>query len=289
MGTDIVKVVVEDKQYLKQQTREYENSVHKRVDDIARLLAKTPKPAKFRILDCIGYVHNPSQASYSFLLKVPSTYSLTTPPQSLQSVLSNPMPALTVRFAMATSFATSLLYLHASGILHKSLASTAVIFFTKPSCSTPDLLVPYISGFDYARFSGAEHRSEHLLPQTGATMYTHPEYMFSDSQRYKTIYDIYSMGLLLFEIALWQPLCDIIPGVTDRKEVLRLLLTDKLKLALPLVGEIFTAVIARCLTGNIESLGRPEFILVHKGQEDQDKIQQAFVRNIVEQLESCIA
>lgn len=44
-------------------------------------------------------------------------------------------------------------------------------------------------------------------------MYRHPNYQGEAAQGYKVQYDVYSVGLVLVEIALWMPLGSFLEGM----------------------------------------------------------------------------
>lgn len=89
---------------------------------------------------------------------------------------------------------------------------------------------PTLIGFDYSRPDRADQRSERIQSHGGSAgidLYVHPDYQQpmtavkattiastqttenknGDDARFKRSYDIYALGLLLIEVALWQPIC----------------------------------------------------------------------------------
>src|SRR5204863_3854089 len=159
-------VLLEDKPYPKERDQEYEQFVHKRVYEIAKLLGRTPKPIKFRALDCLGYIHDRLRGCYSFIFQLPPGFDHSRSPVTLNSLWSESSQdrisnlALGQRFAIARAAATSLLYLHACGILHKALHSHNILFFQKIGETLPDLSSPFLLGYDYARPHGTTFKSE---------------------------------------------------------------------------------------------------------------------------------
>jgi hypothetical protein len=73
---------------------------------------------------------------------------------------------------------------------------------------------PLVCGFDYTR-----HESEwatidkaSLAGEVGAAMSRFPAYQGDAAEGYRVGYDVYSVGLVLVEIALWMPLESLLKG-----------------------------------------------------------------------------
>jgi hypothetical protein len=292
-------VLLEDKYYPKDRDIAYDQFVHKRVYEIAKLLARTPKPSKFRALDCLGYVHDRLRGCYSFIFQLPPDFDHARSPVSLAALWAEssqqriPNLGLGKRFAIARAAATSLLYLHACGILHKALHSGNILFFQRIGQTGPDLSSPFLLGYDYARPHGLAFKSEANDPVELREDQTcvHPDYDLSAKRRYLKAYDIYGLGVLLLEIGIWKSARTLIPPNTARLDARTILINEALNLQ-HLVGEVFAGVVARCLTGDIYSERTPsEFVSLAGDEEDRFdvEIQNAFVHNIVEPLDKCYA
>ena len=64
---------------------------------------------------------------------------------------------------------------------------------------------PFILGFAFSR----PHEvgiSDEVKAGKELEIYQHPEYTSKNRKEYQLRYDLYSIGLLLFEIAKWKPL-----------------------------------------------------------------------------------
>lgn len=292
-------VLLEDKYYPKERDQAYDQFVHKRVYEIAKLLALTPKPTKFRALDCLGYVHDRGRACYSFIFQLPANVDNSKVPVSLNVLWSEssqqriPDPPLGRRFDIARAVSASLLYLHACGILHKALHSSNILFFQKTGEALPDLASPFLLGYDYARPHGTAFKSEaaDFVKSQDDQYFVHPDYHPHTKRGYLKVYDMYGLGVLLLEIALWKSAKTLIPPNTGRSEARMILINQTLTLQ-PLVGVIFAGVVARCLTGNIYDEGTAVETLSttrDEGDRLEFEIQGAFVRNIIEPLDKCYA
>ena len=139
-------------------------------------------------------------------------------------------PPLELRLRLASTLCTTLSELYLSGWLHKGIRADNILFpaagaILQPSSSHPPptaaaemariLAAPLVCGFDYSR-----HESEWATidkartagGDVGAAMYRHPNYQGEAAQGYKVQYDIYAVGLVLVEIALWTPLGAFLEG-----------------------------------------------------------------------------
>jgi hypothetical protein len=161
-------------------------------------------------------------------------------------------PSLSDRFHLALLLATSFLELHNVAWLHKYFNSHNVLFFTNTEHKI-SYAKPYITGFDFSRQDKAGQIS---LPmrKSPLDLYRHPELRrpTSDPRAISTFtrqHDVYSLGLVLFEIGMWRRLEDFSKpnmGVEDfRRRILEHLQGD---IALRM-GDIYQRVIAKCISG----------------------------------------
>jgi len=112
--------------------------------------------------------------------------------------------------------------LHAVDWLHKGLRSHNVIFFPADESEGSDddtdrnesiaFQHPYISGFDYSRPAQNEDLTEKPPENAAYDLYRHPRVHGSGPKDtpYKKSYDVYSLGVILLEIAYWKPIDDIL-------------------------------------------------------------------------------
>ncbi|EXJ53414.1 uncharacterized protein A1O5_13348 [Cladophialophora psammophila CBS 110553] len=302
-------VVLEDKSYASNNDGEF---TEKRVQEISQILAVTPKPEKLRILDCLGYVPMRQRGCFTFIYNFPTWADPTQKPISLAEILpsgtnSLKKPPLGTRFDLARSLASSLLLLQACGILHKGLKPENIVFFRLSPKPEYDLSRPYIVGFDYARLHMTRFVSDDMELRECDLSYAHPAYNFTRSQRYVEIFDIYSLGILLLQVGLWMDLFSILKEWTeaDEKEPtsrvdLQQAIIHQIRKLEPEVGEIFTRVVARCVTSDLGNEGLATEInhsaietFLRELQIDtskaHDEVQRNLERNIVLTLEKCIA
>jgi len=153
--------------------------------------------------------------------------------------------ALDERLKLAHKLAEAVVFLHAAGFLHKNITSSSAVALRKSrprrakrpaSTSGPNALKPppprpldevYLMGFELVRGIESRTYKEGTAvfgpePTTGGddavqrvdsasiwtrAIYMHPERLKgADSPKYQKSHDIYSLGVVLLEIGLWEPL-----------------------------------------------------------------------------------
>ncbi|KAF8459882.1 hypothetical protein BDZ91DRAFT_740984 [Kalaharituber pfeilii] len=72
---------------------------------------------------------------------------------------------------------------------------------------------PYLVGFEYARFDATSEVSEQPSSNPEHDIYRHPLAIGDYCESFSRVFDIYSLGLVLVEIALWRPLRKIVSKV----------------------------------------------------------------------------
>lgn len=183
----------------------------KRVEELVSLL-KSDKPKQFCAPQCLGFFDDrddtkDSQHDARFGLVFAKAEKSSLPVSLRQIISKRPKASLTDRVSLAHKISTCVLYLHAVNWLHKGLRSDSVMFI-------PDdfgLDMPYVAGFEYARpdrdgetTTGGVEVNDYVM------LYVHPSYQGSDAKgTYRKTFDIYSLGIILLEIAYWKRIEDI--------------------------------------------------------------------------------
>ena len=184
-----------------------------RVDKLVALLSDVSKPDLLRVPQCVGYfdsprckVNNYRTDRLGFVFERPSPWSAG--PISLKAlIMLRTKPLLTERIALAKAIATCLMSLHSVNWLHKGIRSQNVLFFPQDD-ATIEYSCPYLSGFGYARPAFRDDMTEMISEDPEADMYRHPSTHglgpWEGRQGFKRTFDIYSLGIVLIEIATWQ-------------------------------------------------------------------------------------
>lgn len=240
-----------------------------RMELLAEALHKTPKPAGFRVLDCIGFVESMDcPIGYGFLYVFPKspTGAKLVPQTLLNSFLRKSKsrrtvgfkPLLGARFRLASILVSCLAELHTVGFLHKNINSSNIIFFkedTELQSSLRSFEEPYLINFRHSRPGGESFETEGLVGEEGDDVYRHPDY--NGKSRFQEIYDYYSIGLVLLEIGLWEPLqwlSDRYPTATP-SEFRENLSKSHVGPLGQIMGETYRNIVQICLDGNFDKLG----------------------------------
>jgi hypothetical protein len=236
---------------------------------------------------------------------------------------SSSTPSLTQRAALALAVAENIERLHAVNWLHKGLRSYNILFFPRDDGVVSigqdrhsdahnargldldsrriDFGRPILSGFDYSRPTSEKHWTEKAARNPAHDIYRHPDvqtdYGAADGRAaFKKSYDYYSLGIVLLEIARWQPV-DSVLGVELETASLKHTMPARRRLlhnephilqdARACMGDIMHSVIQACLTG-------PDAFGLDEASDETDpdvavRLQRAFYSRVVEKLQTiCI-
>ena len=242
------------------------DSMTRDVRDLARKLSAVD-PFTFGILRCRGVVRvlEPSggrPSSFDFVFQIPK--ELSNEPSSLRGYLSSQCShTLTDRFQLAKQLAKSVSYVHTLGFVHKNVRPETVLGF-QANDSAFGLF--FLVGFENMRtVDGRTRRSGDSSWEKN--LYRHPHRQgLCPEEIYIMQHDIYSLGVCLLEVGLWEsfvsykddvtaPLPTAALGVTldspkFRQPVLmKEHLTTLAKQHLPKrMGERYVEVVVNCLT-----------------------------------------
>lgn len=180
-------------------------TVKARVNQLASIL-DTSGLNKLGTLPFKGLVHQPELGRHAFVFEIPEDAE-PSDPISLHSIIeSRRSLSLSTRFKIAQRIALSLGNFHADGWIHKGVRSQSVVFFNHREEETTGqdnlCYVPYLVNFEYSRPNGA---SSTLAAYTSEVdPYLHADLQGSFRPPHSKTHDIYSLGVILLEIAVWQ-------------------------------------------------------------------------------------
>ena len=269
----------------------WNHMIEGRVKELAILLGSGDKPNEFRSLHCLGYFDDPEEDQYRYGLVYAKPEDVTTAKAvSLLDLLTiGVKPSLTARTKLAHAVASSLLYLHAVDWLHKSLRSDSILFFVPPG-NEPDYSNPTLAGFDYARPDRPGEQTDPPPEDSEHDMYRHPDSLNRASLRSRKAYDVYSLGIVLVEIAHWKRIDDIVKIPEEIRAANRtirnirtILLRDHSRKEIEAsIGDEYSQVVRICLTNNEE---------VHDEAREEDSTLgahslQVFMEQVVDKLGS---
>ena len=263
-----------------------------RIKKLAALLGSHDKPPQFNAPHCLGYFQDDTSDRYGFLYSKPPNVAPETAPTALLQLIQSSEhkpPSLTKRISLAHAIARCLMYLHSVNWLHKGLRSNNVIFFVAPG-EVPEYDQPLIAGFEYARPDFPDEATEPPPEHSEHDFYRHPDVIRRTMSRSQKSHDIYSLGVVLVEIAYWKPISKIVDFSGDSKaarsrvrKIRSLLLTaDFLESIASAIGEVYAETVEKCLTGE-QKFGVPKDC----DQSDAEvglRIQEAFAEHVVGRL-----
>jgi hypothetical protein len=288
--------------------------MEERVRKLAKLLSQPAKPREFRAPRCLGYLCEMDEADeprYGFVYEVPAQEKPASSEQRMNNLrqlfLTTPCPSLTKRMRLASMIAESLFYLHAVNWLHKGLRSKGIVFFTDANQKQTELSSPVVSGFDFSRPDLPEEITVRHPSNIFDDLYRHPERLkdaSASTPRSQKSHDVYSLGIILLEIAFWQPI-EVVMGIAmDRKSARSLvrkiresildrrdgIMVGKQSTMAGLegrVGEVYAEVVRRCVQGG-EAIGvdvDAEGAEMETNAKTEVKMQQVFFGEILGKLQ----
>ncbi|OGM45875.1 hypothetical protein ABOM_006045 [Aspergillus bombycis] len=186
----------------------------KYVRRLALLLSKMDDPS-FHTLPWQGLLPWRERSLFGFVYKYPVPTeqlmgSLRYEP--LCSVIQcSAIAPLSHRVKIGKDMAETVLQLHTAGWLHKGIRSENILaFFAQNEELLPEKA--HLVGFEYARPDSKDGLAITQLPcdSLGADQYRHPKARGAHRKSYRKAFDLYALGCVLLELALWKPLATIL-------------------------------------------------------------------------------
>ena len=115
------------------------------------------------------------------------------------------IPDLGERFELAKALVSTVFEIHNIGWMHKNIQPKNILFWSKPGTDDePNVSKPYLMGFDISRPDQPGEMSEKPPIRPEDDLYRHPDYKGATPKSFQPSFDIYSLGVILFEIGLWR-------------------------------------------------------------------------------------
>lgn len=229
-----------------------------RNNNLAHLLSAPCKPEELLVFECEGYFDNIEKHQYGFVFKTP-----TRPGDdliSLNRLLAQPpaewLPSLEERYQIAYSLSLSISIIHSVGWLHKGIRSHNILFIKRSN--EIGWHRPYLCGFAYSRPDKQNEESEKLERSERFNLYRHPLAQGQPGEHYKQVFDVYSFGVLLFEIGRWAAAFREWEKEADHeaKKFQQELTSEKNRLKIAhRMGQVYVDVMVKCLSGHFEDKG----------------------------------
>ena len=243
-------VLVEYKFYgEKDATTENIPESEKRMKHLTGVLEKA-NTTEFRTLRCTRWFHDDKNKRFGLVFKIPAaTCGFISLRNAILDDDRSQRPTLGQRYSIARMIGNALLRWHTADWVHQGIASYNIYFF-KRSNGSIDYYNPYLCGFEYARPSGAPSTSRRVQ-EFELNVYRHPNRQGAPSKYHTKRHDIYSYGVLLLELGLWDLAEDCFDTVDksklfpmDVKECL--IKNSQLRLA-HYAGRAYQLAVDRCL------------------------------------------
>jgi hypothetical protein len=158
-------------------------------------------PFVFGLFNCKGAVKHTKTSSMAFLFRVPEGYSTV---RSVRQLLLSGQThdSLSDRLEMAKQLANAVYYVHLYGFVHKNIHPETILGLSK----TGEGRIPRTAcliGFQVIR--NADGRTYPMTDKKWeANLYRHPQRQGTNAEYYVMQHDIYSLGVCLLEIGLWE-------------------------------------------------------------------------------------
>ncbi|KAI4282473.1 MAG: hypothetical protein L6R38_002897 [Xanthoria sp. 2 TBL-2021] len=188
--------------------RQNPQAFHQRTENLTEVLNSNLKALNVGVLHCVGYL-DPSSTATGYAFKAPSDTTPGQKPTTLHQLLTNvsrssDVPDLGDRFELAKALVSTVFEILNLGWLHKNIQPKNVLFWPKPGAKELDYGKPYLVGFDISRPNRPGEVSEKPLADSDDDIYRHPLYRTHNSHSFLPSFDMYSLGIMLFEIGLWR-------------------------------------------------------------------------------------
>lgn len=271
--------------------QEYKDTISDSIRELACMLAEF-KPRRLRALDCVGFRSIASNDPYRrvcFAFSIPS--ETTSQNVTLHHLIQNQNWYLGGRFDLGRELAATVYQVLHAGWLHKGISSRAVKFFNPLAAADkwqPDAIKFYLTGYEFSRpINQPALSSKPHLTTEDAAWYQHPDYRNGSQTGYRPMFDLYSLGVVLVEIALWRTAGQLVKecNMDPKREEIPLqswravlnLLQGKVK---EKAGLTYAEAVRRCIEGDLGD-----------GVSDSDPkvFLKAFDKLVVAELEKCCA
>ncbi len=175
-------------------------------------------PVVMGLLKCKGFSNDAIGHKVALRFEYPSGKDN---PRTLEQLLIDkqaPKHSMSNRVALASKLASAVLYLHSCGFVHKNIRPSNILIFddvvshsARSSHTTHPYVTgePYLMGFDSVR--KADARSNMIrVEEWKKNIYLHPDrHRMQDGDEFTMVHDVYSLGVVLLEIALWASMTEV--------------------------------------------------------------------------------
>ena len=201
---DLGTVLVEYKTYDKQGiSADGTKKLEQQIQTLADLL-QTRGPPEFHTLQCTRWFHEKQKTRLGLVFECPVGYdSFKSLRELIQIPTSSERPTLGQRFLIVKNVGQALLKWHISANwVHQGISSHNIYFFKPINSTSFDYSNPYLCGFEFSRPSDGISLSVYV-EDFEQNVYRHPSRQGAPSKYHTKQHDIYSFGILMFEVGVW--------------------------------------------------------------------------------------
>ena len=193
-----------------------QTTMEQRIASLIKLLNSDLGPLKSSILRCVGYLNrsqNPLVIGIVFC--PPSDVTPGQGPIDLDQIFTraksrSDVPSLGERFELAKALVSTIFEMHNFGWTHKDIQPKNILFWPKPGTKGEwDTTKPYLVGFDVSESDQIGESAEDTLSKDN--LYRHPALRGSKSTTFQPSFDMFSLGVILFEIGMWRSVSTMNP------------------------------------------------------------------------------
>lgn len=226
-----------------------------------------PKRKEFHILPCAGFFRDRLRKELGIVFRAPLSFAEDSKVLTLLQLykLHRVIP-LGHRIHLAWALTTAVEHFHRVGWVHKSIRSDNIAFTSVGADSQTQaddmdstssavdgfaLGNPLLFGFEYSR---ADDEATYLDEDHSLinNLYRHPERWGRPAARFEKRHDVYSLGVMLLEIAIWKEASSILQSFLESKPLVasdapKALIKKCGKSLAHQVGRVFVQCIITCL------------------------------------------
>ena len=189
--------------------RKNPTAFRQRTESLITILNSDLRPLDLgTVLHCVGYLENNSNVT-GYVFRLPSEAQPGQESMTLHQLLKrvkqgSDIPDLGERFELAKALVSTVFAIHNLGWMHKNIQPKHILFWPKSHKKDElNLSKPYLVGFEISRPNQPGEFSEKPNPNPG-DLYRHPSYKGVNSESFLPSFDMYSLGVILYEIGLWR-------------------------------------------------------------------------------------
>lgn len=234
--------------------------LQERIRQLSELLQTIDRPSTFIFPISTGFLHF-QRSEFAIIYQPPDFADPYRDTTSLYSVIRrNPRsravaksqqlwPTLEEKYQLAAAVAEGLLALLSVNWVHKALTSANVVMFHKPgSMNAVEFARPQIMGFGVSRpDKPGDITIDVRSLDTPWSLWQHPDLRAVPHRRYYRYHDIYSLGMILFEIGMWQDLHYLSVSDDSPIDFHRRVVNDCHRKLAHYVGEAYRDVVLLCI------------------------------------------